>query len=251
MKSRGVGRQTVLDHFDARSERYDYSSHWVADDAMGDQVRTWLEAGSGDDVLDIASGTGRWASAFFGRVRSVVGVDITPAMSRPGRRYLNHFVQANAEVLPFKDDSFDLVVERQGIQFMDASAVVGEMVRVAKPGGRICLVQLCARGVDDAEEYFEILRLRNPARRNFFIREDLGKLLLDAGCASAEVRDWVTKENVDAWANNGAIGDERQEAIRRCYEQASEAFKGYHMVALEDGHYVDRMLFGVAIGVKS
>ena len=46
---------------------------------------------------------------------------------------------------------------RQGIQFMDDRAAVAEMVRVARPGRRICLIHLVAYGREDRDEYFEIL----------------------------------------------------------------------------------------------
>lgn len=243
-------KQRVLDHFAARSERYDRSSSWVGDERMGATVRDLIGLRAQDAVLDVACGTGRWARHFHGRARMVVGLDMTPEMYQQSRDHLDLLVHGSAEDMPFVDESFDVVVERQGIQFMDAPAAVREMVRVARKGGRVCLIQLCAYGQQDRDEYFEILALRNPARRNFFLREDLSELLLEAGCTTATVHDYISVENVDRWADNGAIAEDDRDQIRRCYDRASARFKALHAVRTEDGHHIDQMLFGVAIGVK-
>jgi SAM-dependent methyltransferase len=171
-------------------------------------------------------------------------------MYRLAREKLDALVDAHGEDLPFRSDVFDITTVRQGIQFMDAAKAVREMARVTRPGGRLCLVQLCAYGSEDREEYFEILRLRNPARRNFFLRTDLQSLLLEAGCSSVVVHDYISTEDVEAWADHGAIEEERREAIRQRYRDASHTFKALHGIEVSAGRVLDRMLFGIAVGVK-
>ena len=146
-------------------------------------------------------------------------------------------------------DSFDRVVCRQGTQFMDDAAAVREMARVVKPGGRVVVINLCAYGERDRDEYFEVLRLRNPARRNFYMREDLVHLFEDAGL-SVDVHDFVIEEDVDAWADNKAIGADRRDGIREIYRNASPAFAAHHAVEFDGGRILDRMLFGIAVGDK-
>ena len=250
MRTLEVSDKTVIAHFTARAVRYDGSSRWVNDGAMARLVLGLLRPEPHHKVLDVGCGTGLWSRVFKGRAAAVVGVDVTPAMYRHAGPHVDFLVDAPAEGLPFKDGSFDICTVRQGIQFMDARRAVREMARVARPGGRLCLVQLCAYGPGDRDEYFEILRLRNPARRNFFVREDLEDLLVQAGCAGVRVHDHVSEEDVDLWSDHGAIDDGRRESIRRLYETASQAFKSLHAVREVDGHFVDRMLFGIALGRK-
>lgn len=241
----------VQEHFRARATRYDHSSHWVADKRLAERVRSLLGLRPRERILDVACGTGLWALLFRGHGREVIGVDVTPAMYRMAREKVDALVDTCGENLPFRDDVFDIATVRQGIQFMDAARAVREMVRVTRPGGRLCLVQLCAYGSEDQEEYFEILRLRNPARRNFFLRQDLQSLLQEAGCTSVVVHDYISTEDVEAWADHGAIDEQRREAIRQRYRDASDGFKALHAIEVSAGHFLDRMLFGIAVGVKA
>lgn len=238
----------VRDHFTRRADHYDRSSRWCTDPALAAATVAAVAPEAHHHLLDVACGTGLVSRPFKGRVAEVVGLDLTPAMFAQAAPWVDRLVEGDATAMPFADATFDRVVCRQGIQFMDDAAAVREMVRVTRPHGRIALIHLCAYGPEDRDEYFEILRLRNPARRNFYLREDLTRLLLDAGCRSATVADYVSDEDVDAWADNKAIADERRAALIDVYRRASPAFLALHGVRDEAGRVYDRMLFGIATG---
>ncbi|MEO3973748.1 methyltransferase domain-containing protein [Streptomyces sp. CAU 1734] len=241
---------SVRTHFADRANTYDRSSSWCTDDALGELMLTAAAPRPGDSVLDVACGTGLVSRLFAGRVRRLTGVDITPEMAEQARGMLDELVIAPAEKLPFDDGTFDIVVCRQGIQFMALPDAVREMVRVTRPGGRVVLTHLCAYGDDDSDEYFEILRLRNPARRHFFRPGDVEDLLTGAGCDPVRSRRYVSVEDVDVWSDNGAIGEDAREAIRDRYRSASPAFRARHAVAEADGRITDHMLFTVASGTR-
>jgi DNA gyrase subunit B len=248
MRTRPVPFETVQAHFTARAPRYDGSSRWCTDALLLERIVTAVGAGPGDHVLDVATGTGLVARALAGRAGRITGLDVNRAMAARAMPVLDAFLEGPAEAVPLPDAAVDRVVCRQGIQFMDAGRAVAEMVRVTRPGGRVVLVDLCAWGPEDQEEYFEILRLRNPARRNFFVRGDTAVLLQAAGCRDVEMLDHVSDEDVDAWSDHGAIDDARREAIRAVYRRASAPFLRLHAVRMEQGRIVDRMLFGIAVG---
>ncbi|MGV9295810.1 class I SAM-dependent methyltransferase [Amycolatopsis sp. NPDC003676] len=245
-----IENDAVVDHFTNRAPTYDRSSSWCTDDALGEVVLRAAAPTSASHVLDVACGTGLVSRLFHGRVAKVIGADITAEMAEQAKPRLDELVVAPAETLPFPAGSFDVVVCRQGIQFMTLPDATREMVRVLKPGGRLVLVNLCAYGPADRDEYFEILRLRNPVRRHFFLPEDLRALLRESGCAEVSLERYVSVENVDVWSDNGAIAESRREAIRRVYRGASEEFRRLHAVQEEDGSFVDHMLFLVAAGTK-
>ncbi|MFD4796252.1 methyltransferase domain-containing protein [Streptomyces anulatus] len=241
---------SVRTHFADRAHTYDRSSSWCTDDALGELMLSTAGPRPGDAVLDVACGTGLVSRLFAGRVRRLAGVDITPEMAEQARDVLDELVIAPAEELPFDDGTFDIVVCRQGIQFMTLPDAVREMVRVTRPGGRVVLAHLSAYGDDDRDEYAEILRLRNPARRHFFRPGDVEALLAGAGCAPVRSQRYVSVEDVDVWSDNGAIGEDAREAIRDRYRRASPAFRARHAVAEADGRITDRMLFVVASGTR-
>jgi ubiquinone/menaquinone biosynthesis C-methylase UbiE len=241
----------VTDHFSARAAHYDRSSRWCTDADLAARVHHLAAPIATDHLLDVACGTGLVSASFRGKVARITGVDITPAMYAQAAPYLDQFVEAPGESLPFPDGSFDLVTCRQGIQFMDDAAAVREMARVLRPGGRVCLIHLCAYGEADRAEYFEILRLRNPARKNFYLREDLVQLCSQAGLHDATVHDFVIPEDVDVWSDNKAISEADREAIRAVYRGASPAFSEHHAVAMDDGRIIDHMLFGICIAHKA
>ncbi|WP_103532413.1 class I SAM-dependent methyltransferase [Streptomyces sp. SM11] len=241
---------SVRTHFANRASTYDRSSSWCTDDALGELMLSAAAPRPGDAVLDVACGTGLVSRLFAGRVRRLAGVDITPEMAEQARDVLDELVIAPAEELPFDDGAFDIVVCRQGIQFMTLPDAVREMVRVTRPGGRAVLTHLCAYGDDDRDEYAEILRLRNPARRHFFRPGDVEALLVGAGCDPVRSQRYVSVEDVDVWSDNGAIGEDAREAIRDRYARASPAFRARHAVVETGGRITDRMLFAVVSGTR-
>ena len=244
-----ISRDDVVGHFSARADRYDRSSSWCTDDELAALTVQLAAPEPTDRVLDVACGTGLVSRHFKDRVDHITGMDITTGMADQARKHVDELVIAPAEAMPFPDDSFDIVVSRQGIQFMELPAAVREMARVTRPGGRIVLVHLCAYGTADRDEYFEVLRLRNPVRRHFFLPDDVPALLREVGCEQVTATRYVSVEDVDVWSDNGAIEEDRREAIREVYRTASDDFRRLHAVEQVDGRFVDHMLFVAAAGV--
>lgn len=245
-----ISTDQVIRHFTERASHYDHSSSWCGDAELADLTVRLAQPRRGDRLLDLACGTGLVSRAFAGLVQSRTGLDITEAMADQARGNLDELVIAPAEKTPFPDGSFDLVVSRQGIQFMDLPAAIEEMYRVLAPGGRIVLVNLCAYGDEDRAEYFEILRLRNPVRRHFFVPGDVERMVEQAGFRAVMAHRYITVEDVDVWSDNGAIGDDRREAIRQVYRTASPEFSALHSVEAEEGQIIDRMLFVAVSAIK-
>lgn len=107
----------------------------------------------GQQVLDIAGGTGDLARAFHrlvGPSGRVVLADINSSMLMVGRDKLLdvgvagqiEFVQANAECLPFAPGSFDLVTIAFGLRNVtDKQAALNSMYQSLKPGGRLLVLE--------------------------------------------------------------------------------------------------------------
>lgn len=107
----------------------------------------------GQAVLDIAGGTGDLARKFselVGDNGRVVLADINDSMLHVGRDKLIdcgvtnnvEYVQANAEALPFADNTFDCVSISFGLRNVtDKNAAIRSMLRVLKPSGRLLILE--------------------------------------------------------------------------------------------------------------
>ncbi len=108
---------------------------------------------AGQSVLDIAGGTGDLAAKFtdlVGPDGRVVLADINESMLQVGRdKLIDHgyqgnleYVQADAQYLPFPDDSFDCVSIAFGLRNVtDKDLALRSMLRVLKPGGRLLVLE--------------------------------------------------------------------------------------------------------------
>ena len=140
--------------FDSVAKRYD-----VMNDVMSMGLhRAWkaytvavANLKTGDKVLDIAGGTGDLARAFARKVGDsglVLLTDINEEMLRTGRdRLLDEGLAlpttvCDAEKLPYKTGSFDLVSVAFGLRNMThKDLALAEMCRVLRPGGRLLVLE--------------------------------------------------------------------------------------------------------------
>lgn len=125
---------------------------------------------AGEGVLDVACGPGLVLRAFAGRAAQVTGIDVTPAMITRARELLSDFSNVSLDIgdvlpLPYRDAQFDVVVSRYAFHhFTDPRAVLGEMRRVCKPGGRVVVCDLL--GSEDprkADAFHALERVRDPS----------------------------------------------------------------------------------------
>lgn len=108
---------------------------------------------AGDKVLDIAGGTGDLTIKFsqiVGKDGQVILADINASMLSVGRDKLIDqgitgnvdYVQANAEELPFPDNTFDCITIAFGLRNVtDKDKALRSMHRVLKPGGRLLVLE--------------------------------------------------------------------------------------------------------------
>ena len=110
--------------------------------------------GPGMRVLDVAAGTGNASIPAAQRGAQVTASDLTPELLDAGRRRAEaegrqlEWVEADAEHLPFDDESFDVVMSSIGAMFAPHhQAVADELVRVCRPGGTIGLLSWTPEGM--------------------------------------------------------------------------------------------------------
>jgi len=136
--------------------------------ASGDyptMVQTWLtllrprlvqacHVASGQEVLDVAAGTGNAAIPAARTGAHVTASDLTPELLDAGRAHVDdetlalEWTVADAEELPFANESFDVVMSCIGAMFAPRhQRVADEMHRVCQPGGTIGLLSWTPEGM--------------------------------------------------------------------------------------------------------
>lgn len=146
----------VREVFDSVAAQYDLMNDLMS----GGLHRLWKRftielsaVRSGQTVLDIAGGTGDLAAKFsklVGADGKVILADINAAMLSVGRdRLIDRgalsnidVVQADAQFLPFDDNSIDCITIAFGLRNVtDKAKALRSMHRVLKPGGRVLVLE--------------------------------------------------------------------------------------------------------------
>jgi ubiquinone/menaquinone biosynthesis C-methylase UbiE len=148
-----VVKQQVAAHWDRRAPHFD--------EDFGHSIRTPAERAAWDRILDLVlpargalhaldagCGTGFLTFELAARGHHVIGVDFAPSMVAEARRKSEErglssveFEEADAEQLPFRPASFDLVISRHLLWTLaHPEAAIDEWIRVLRPGGRVVVV---------------------------------------------------------------------------------------------------------------
>jgi demethylmenaquinone methyltransferase/2-methoxy-6-polyprenyl-1,4-benzoquinol methylase len=104
----------------------------------------------GGHVIDVATGTGLVAAALLRRGFHVTGLDQSAEMLAVARRRLGSravLVEASAESLPFRDESFDHLTFTYLLRYVDdPGATLAELTRVVRPGGTVVSLEFGVPG---------------------------------------------------------------------------------------------------------
>ena len=126
--------------FDTRWGRYAFTIELAAIERAAGRF-------DGLRVLDVGCGTGRFTAALERRAARLAGVDLDPAMlDAAARRVRAPLLTADAGALPFRDAAFDVTIAVTVCEFTASpAALVAELARVTRPGGRVVIGALNRR----------------------------------------------------------------------------------------------------------
>jgi SAM-dependent methyltransferase len=170
---------------------------------VGEQLCEALDLRAGEKVLDVAAGNGNASLAAARRWCDVTSTDYVPALLDRGKARAAadglkiEFEVADAEALPFSNETFDVVVSTFGVMFTpNQDKAAAELLRVCKRGGKNGLANWTPTGF--VGEMFKTLGkyvppqpgLKSPAL--WGVRERLGELFGDgAASINVESRNFV------------------------------------------------------------
>lgn len=165
------------------------------------QIALLTDLGPGQEVLDAACGPGVCLEYFVTEHDAQgSGVDYDPAMvevaearaRKAGLSDRMHLQHATLDALPYRDEIFDVVVGELGLTVRsDPAAAVKELVRVAKPGGKVALVQLVWKA--PVEETRRRVLAEHLGTRPLMLVE-WKRMLREAGVTGLHTEDWSDEE---------------------------------------------------------
>jgi SAM-dependent methyltransferase len=174
-------------------------------DRLKDRITSLLELAPGNRVLDVGCGPGIDTLAMSYRVcpgGQVVGIDYDAAMvdearrrtRQAGTRSVRHDT-ADAAALPFPNHSFDACrCERVLQHALDAPAIMREIVRVTRPGGRVVVADTdwATLSIDapDAAVERAFVRFIGDSLCNGYAGRQLWRLFNDQGLTGIGIEIW-------------------------------------------------------------
>jgi len=205
---------SIRAEFTHQSRSFGISPAMTSEETLGTLIAAVPEDSTAD-WIDLACGPGVVSRATAGRVASVTGVDLTPAMVeeaelRAGEEGIGNvdFALGDVTALDFDDDSFDGAVTRLSLHHIPAPGrVVAEMARVVRPGGWALVSDIVADRDRDANAWREeIERLRDPSHWACHTEESLRAMGEAAGLVLEEEILIPIEIDFDDWLERGSGG---------------------------------------------
>jgi SAM-dependent methyltransferase len=176
-------------NYDLIAERYDrerYRSKAVDPDLLEFLARCRDRHLGTMALLDVGCGTGSQlvADRAYTAEIKMVGLDLFAGMLRQARLKSDdiHWVQGNGACLPFAGSSFDLVISQFSFHHVqDKRAMLAQVYRVLRPGGRFVMTNICPREMSGWDIYRYFPQAWQRDMRDFAPRDEIVAWMRRAG----------------------------------------------------------------------
>jgi len=222
--------QTVQEQFTRTAEAFSRYAARDTPEILAERVE-FAEPAPDDFALDVACGPGKFVLALARRVRFARGLDLTAEMLRQARAFQKQasvgnaaFDLGEAERLPYASDTFDMVSCQFAFHHLPRpEAALQEMARVARPDGRLLLVD--SVGPEDeavSAWHNEIERLRDPSHTVTLNVRSFAALFEAQGLAIVKQTIRNRPRSFNQWMLRAGIkpSDTRYQAVRRALEDS-------------------------------
>ncbi len=216
------------------------------------RLSEWLSEDGEATVLDVGCGAGHASFTAAPQVSQVTAYDLSEGMlavvaKEAEKRGLSNITcaQGPAEILPFGDNSFDVVISRYSAHhWHDMQAALMEIRRVLKPGGRFIMMDIASPGKAILDVWLQTIEmLRDPSHiRNYSQGEWLAMVNNRGMVVDKLVADRLHLE-FSSWVARMKTPDNIIEAIRYLQEKVSHEVREHFAIA-EDGSFTsDTIMF--------
>jgi ubiquinone/menaquinone biosynthesis C-methylase UbiE len=229
-------RDRILDQFTRQAVPFS-SAPAIRNQEALNRIVEMAEAGPEGTVLDLACGPGLLVCAFARVVRHSTGIDLTPAMLEQARALQQEqglknvsWRQGDVLPLPFPDAQFSIVSARFAFHhFLDPPAVLKEMRRVCRTGGRIVVAD-SAPNASKADAFNAMELLRDPSHVRAMPLEELRSLFVEPRIETYRLRGELEDLLARSFPGEGDAA-----RIRKIFEESLETDSLDMATVREDG----------------
>jgi len=219
----------ILDQFSRQAVPFGGSPQ-IRDEVALNRIVDLAEAGLSDTVLDVACGPGLLACAFARATRHATGVDVTPKMLEQARELQRKqglenltWQEGNVPPLPYADSSFSIVSTRFAFHhFLDPLAVLKEMRRVCRPGGRVVVADT-APALIKADAFNRMEQLRDPSHVRALSPGELLELFAAAGLPEPHLESDALLYDLESFLARSFPKDGDADRIRQLFAESLQS----------------------------
>lgn len=229
--------QDIVRHFSARSEKYDKQLDWVNDNNILDMMVENLSERKGR-ILDLGAGTGAVAKHIlktYGNDYKIIALDICQDMLDQINDIRIETVCSGVEELPFEDDSFDIVISRQCLHYIeDVEKVLEEVNRVLKKDGMFVLAQIVPIDKTTSSDWESVVKIRQPLRKWYFTSEEWDAVIEKHSFILHSRQKYAKTASVSKWARKYGSDDKvRRKYMQKLLSMNDEYKKKYAVCEME------------------
>ena len=216
----------IVEQFSAQAAPFARLAAHSAEDSLR-LVREAAGIGPNDAVLDVACGPGIVACDFARHASRVTGIDLTPAMIEQARAIQAKEGLSNLDwrvgdvsALPFASHSFDVAFTRYSFHhLLDPAGALSELARVARPRGRVVVVDVYSSSPEQGAAYDHAEKLRDPSHVRALGLEELIGLFDKAGLEDVSTRFYGLDVNLDELLASSAPEPGAADEVRRIFRE--------------------------------
>jgi ubiquinone/menaquinone biosynthesis C-methylase UbiE len=218
-------KAAAISTFSARAKSYRFESRWVEDLTLIDPLLLDPPCEAAK-LLDVCGGTGRLADRATQLGWRSALCDLVGDMLEARYNKKIPAIQADAALLPFRDSSFDRIVVRQGLHYLEAPTALSEFARVARS---VALGHIVAQAPEDVTVWQRYFAIASPGRRDVLVRGSTESLLASSGF---RIEHLTTKRSVARIGDSirHLEGSSRNAALKT-FIDAPEEFKDRYEIA--------------------
>jgi ubiquinone/menaquinone biosynthesis C-methylase UbiE len=241
MTDRDTHHARIQAHFGAAAQDYLTSPTHAAGDDLA-QIVAWAADGARGRVLDIATGAGHTALALAPLFTCVIASDLTTPMLMTARgaareRGMGNIIvcHADAENLPFANESFDVVTCRIAPHhFHHIDQFLAEVRRTLVPGGLFLLEDsVVPREPDLASFLNDVERLRDPTHVRSLSTDEWRVLIEDAHLYIEDTRLFPKTHALASWCDRARVPAEVRRQVEEVFRSAPPAVRAAFAIKVD------------------